>query len=156
LSFASPPSVFKLLLKSGAQSSSLKRPNGSLARFRSRSRWSAHCLIMAAALMASPASHFDCGPWSGDRRGDQDITAELVRRARLAACDTLYEIAPTRALLTAPASGRRGRPTGILRAHQAGNIRGPAQFAPSDEEATAPGQSASRVASHCHDRLRRS
>jgi hypothetical protein len=77
-------------------------------------------------------------------------------RTESAPCRRKYDIAPTRALLTAPANGRRGRPTDILRGHQAGNLRGRAQFGLSDEEAMAPGQSASRVAPHCHDRLTRS
>jgi hypothetical protein len=77
-------------------------------------------------------------------------------RTESAPCRRKYDIAPTRALLTAPANGRRGRPTGILRGHQASNLRGRAQFGLLDEEAMPPGQSASRVAPHCHDRLTRS
>jgi hypothetical protein len=86
---------------------------------------------------------------------------EKVASARAGRCD--------RPLLTAPADGHRGRPTGILRGHQAGSLRGhaqsglsdeeamaPAQSDLSDEEAMAPEQSASRVGSHCHDRLTRS
>jgi hypothetical protein len=61
----------------------------------------------------------------------------------------------TGALLTAPAGGRRGRPTNILLGCQAGTLRGHARFDLSDEEATAPGQSASRAWLRCPDRSTR-
>jgi hypothetical protein len=61
----------------------------------------------------------------------------------------------TGALLTAPAGGRRGRPTCIPRGCQAGILRAHARLVLSDEEATPPGQSASRVWLRCPDRLTR-
>jgi hypothetical protein len=62
--------------------------------------------------------------------------ADEARRGSLAACLSH---------LIAQASGHRGPPTDILRGRQVGSLRGHARFSLPAEEATAPGQSASRT-----------
>jgi hypothetical protein len=72
-------------------------------------------------------------PWSVVGFLEMADAFEKVASARAGRCD--------RPLLTAPADGHRGRPTDILRGHQAGSLRGRAQSDLSDEKAMAPAQS---------------